>query len=81
LAIAFIASLSRPGGNLTGFIYVEAAMAGKWLALLMEIAPHVKRVASIFNPDTTFRPRIIFPTLIRGCCPIAEGGADNSAST
>jgi putative tryptophan/tyrosine transport system substrate-binding protein len=49
----FIASLSHPGGNLTGFIYVEAAMAGKWLELLMEIAPHIKRVASIFNPDTT----------------------------
>jgi putative tryptophan/tyrosine transport system substrate-binding protein len=49
----FIASLSRPGGNTTGFIYVEGAMAGKWLGLLMEIAPHVKRVACLFNPDTT----------------------------
>jgi putative tryptophan/tyrosine transport system substrate-binding protein len=49
----FIASLSRPGGNITGFIYVEGAMAGKWLGLLMEIAPHVKRVACLFNPDTT----------------------------
>jgi ABC-type uncharacterized transport system substrate-binding protein len=49
----FIASLSRPAGNLTGFIYVEGAMAGKWLGLLMEIAPQVKRVACIFNPDTT----------------------------
>jgi putative ABC transport system substrate-binding protein len=48
----FVASLSRPGGNITGFISQEAAMAGKWLELLTEIAPGVKRVAAIFNPDT-----------------------------
>ena len=49
----FTASLSHPGGNFTGFIYVEGAMAGKWLELLKEIAPQVKRVAGMFNPDTT----------------------------
>jgi putative ABC transport system substrate-binding protein len=48
----FVASLPRPGGNITGFINIEAAMAGKWLELLMEIAPGVKRVAMMFNPDT-----------------------------
>jgi putative tryptophan/tyrosine transport system substrate-binding protein len=47
----FVASLPRPGGNLTGFINIEAAMAGKWLELLTEIAPSVKRVAIMFNPD------------------------------
>jgi putative tryptophan/tyrosine transport system substrate-binding protein len=35
----FVASLARPAGNITGFINVEAAMAGKWLGLLTEIAP------------------------------------------
>src|SRR5579863_1257701 len=35
----FVASLSRPGGNTTGFINLEASMAGKWLELLKEIAP------------------------------------------
>jgi putative tryptophan/tyrosine transport system substrate-binding protein len=49
----FTASLSHPGGNFTGFIYVEGTMAGKWLELLKEIAPEVKRVAGMFNPDTT----------------------------
>lgn len=49
----FTASLSHPGENFTGFIYVEGAMAGKWLELLKEIAPEVKRVAGMFNPDTT----------------------------
>jgi putative tryptophan/tyrosine transport system substrate-binding protein len=48
----FVASLPRPGGNLTGFINLEAAMGGKWLGLLTEIAPGVKRVAVMFNPDT-----------------------------
>jgi putative ABC transport system substrate-binding protein len=49
----FVASLAHPGGNLTGFMNVDAPMAGKWLELLMEIAPKVKRVALIFNPRTS----------------------------
>src|SRR6202140_4513859 len=48
----FVAGLPRPGGNLTGFITQEAAMAGKWVELLTEIAPTVKRAAAMFNPDT-----------------------------
>jgi len=48
----FVAGLPRPGGNLTGFASTEPAMAGKWLELLTEIAPGVKRVAIMFNPDT-----------------------------
>jgi putative ABC transport system substrate-binding protein len=47
-----VAGLPRPGGNITGFTSTEAAMAGKWLELLTEIAPGVKRVAAMFNPDT-----------------------------
>jgi putative tryptophan/tyrosine transport system substrate-binding protein len=48
----FVASLTRPGGNITGFINMEGPMGGKWLQLLTEIAPSVKRVAIMFNPDT-----------------------------
>jgi ABC-type uncharacterized transport system substrate-binding protein len=48
----FVASLARPGGNLTGFINVEAGMVSKLLQLLKEIAPHIKRVAIMLNPDT-----------------------------
>jgi putative ABC transport system substrate-binding protein len=48
----FIASLPRPGGNVTGFIGMEAAIAGKWLELLKEIAPRITRVALLFNPAT-----------------------------
>jgi putative tryptophan/tyrosine transport system substrate-binding protein len=48
----FVASLSRPGGNITGFMLQEAGLAGKWLELLTEIAPAVRRTALMFNPDT-----------------------------
>jgi putative tryptophan/tyrosine transport system substrate-binding protein len=46
------ASLARPGGNITGFINIEEGMGGKWLQLLTEIMPGVKRAAILFNPDT-----------------------------
>jgi putative tryptophan/tyrosine transport system substrate-binding protein len=48
----FVARLSRPGGNITGFINLEASMGGKWVELLTGIAPGVKRAAIMFNPDT-----------------------------
>jgi putative tryptophan/tyrosine transport system substrate-binding protein len=48
----FVASLSHPGGNLTGFTVFEASIASKSLELLREIAPGIKRVAMMFNPDT-----------------------------
>jgi putative ABC transport system substrate-binding protein len=47
-----VASLSQPGGNVTGFINIEGSMSGKWVELLREIAPHVSRVAFLFNPAT-----------------------------
>ena len=46
----FVASLARPDGNLTGFQGYEPAIGGKWLELLKEIAPGVRRVAVILNP-------------------------------
>jgi putative ABC transport system substrate-binding protein len=46
----FIQSLARPGGNITGFAYLERTIGGKWLALLTEIAPNVKHIAYVFSP-------------------------------
>jgi putative ABC transport system substrate-binding protein len=43
--------LNRPGGNITGFGLVEASVGGKWLELLSEIAPGLKRAAIMFNPE------------------------------
>jgi putative tryptophan/tyrosine transport system substrate-binding protein len=48
----FVAGLPRPGGNITGLTHIEAAMGGKWLSLLKEIAPGIKRAAFMFNPET-----------------------------
>jgi putative ABC transport system substrate-binding protein len=47
-----VARLDRPSGNITGFTNNEASLGGKWLELLQEIAPGLRRAAIIFNPDT-----------------------------
>ena len=49
----FIANLARPGGNITGFSFLEYSMIGKSLKMLTQIAPKVHRVAIMFNPTTT----------------------------
>jgi ABC-type uncharacterized transport system substrate-binding protein len=48
-----VASLARPGGNLTGLMLYEEGITGKWLAMLKEIAPQIARVGLIANPGTT----------------------------
>ena len=48
----FVQSLSHPGGNITGFMNVDAPMTSKWLELIVEIAPKTKQVALIYNPNT-----------------------------
>jgi len=52
VGLGMVQSLSRPGGNITGFSGVGTPIVGKWLQLLKDIAPGVTRVAVIFNPDT-----------------------------
>ena len=56
VASGIVARLDRPSGNITGFANLEAPLGGKWLELLSEIAPGLKRAALMFNPDTA--PRI-----------------------
>jgi putative ABC transport system substrate-binding protein len=51
VASGFVARLNQPGGNITGFGYLEATLGGKWLELLSEIVPGLKRAAIMFNPD------------------------------
>ena len=48
----YVASIARPGGNITGFTLYEPSLAGKWLGILKEIAPAVERVAIMVNPET-----------------------------
>jgi putative tryptophan/tyrosine transport system substrate-binding protein len=49
----FVSSLAHPGGNITGFTFVDFQMVGKWLEMLKEAAPAVARAALMFNPDTS----------------------------
>jgi putative ABC transport system substrate-binding protein len=51
VASSIVARLNQPGGNITGFALYEPALPGKWLELLSEIAPGLKRAAIMFNPD------------------------------
>jgi putative ABC transport system substrate-binding protein len=48
----FVASLPRPGGNITGVMQYEASVTGKWLAMLKEIAPSIVRAGFVANPKT-----------------------------
>jgi putative ABC transport system substrate-binding protein len=51
VASGVVTRLDRPTGNTTGFASLEATLGGKWLELLSEIAPGLKRAAIMFNPD------------------------------
>ena len=65
----FVESLARPGGNATGFTNVEFSLTGKWLELLKEIAPRVKRVAFIFNPELAPGGGLYYTRLIEASAP------------
>jgi putative ABC transport system substrate-binding protein len=52
VASGIVPRLDRPSGNTTGFALYESSLGGKWLELLSEIAPGLKRAAIMFNPDT-----------------------------
>jgi putative tryptophan/tyrosine transport system substrate-binding protein len=53
VASGIVARLDHPNGNVTGFADWEPSLGGKWIELLSEIAPGVKRAAIMFNPDTS----------------------------
>jgi putative ABC transport system substrate-binding protein len=57
----FAPSLARPGGNITGFTYLEPTTGGKWVELLKEIAPRTTHVALLFNPATA--PPLYMPSV------------------
>jgi putative ABC transport system substrate-binding protein len=76
VASGIVARLDRPGGNITGFAILEASLGGKWVELLSEITPGLKRAAIMFNPDiapvSTYMPSVeaaarslkIVPTIV-----------------
>ena len=48
----FVSNLAHPGGNITGFSFIESEIVGKWINLLGDVKPNLSRVALMFNPDT-----------------------------
>ena len=62
-----VASLSKPGGNVTGFTSFNAPIAGKWLELLKEVSPKTERAGVIFNPKTS--PHAIFLPVMEVIAP------------
>jgi putative tryptophan/tyrosine transport system substrate-binding protein len=53
VGLGHIASMAKPGGNITGFTFMELSLIGKWLDMLKQMAPAVTRSGLIFDPDTT----------------------------
>ena len=77
-----VESLARPGGNTTGFTNFEFSMAGKWLELLKEVAPRVRKATIMFNPDNAAMPgqlRAIAEAASALGLPIAEAHVRDSA--
>jgi len=65
----FVASWVRPGGNITGFTNFEPSLAGKWLQALEQMAPTVRQVALVFNPDTAASGGAIFVRAVEQAAP------------
>jgi len=53
VGLGLVKTLSRPGGNITGFTFVNAELIGKWIGLIKDVVPSVTRSALMFNPNTT----------------------------
>jgi hypothetical protein len=71
VASGLVPRLDRPSGNITGFANLEASLGGKWLELLSEIAPGLKRAAIMFNPDTS-PASAYMPSLLYGIWILAR---------
>jgi putative tryptophan/tyrosine transport system substrate-binding protein len=63
VASGIVSQLDRPSGNFTGFGLLEPSLGGKWLELLSEMAPGLKRAAIMFNPETAPPISIYMPSL------------------
>ena len=89
VASGIVPRLNQPGGNITGFALYEATLGGKWLELLSEIAPGLKRAAIMFNPDAAVAPTFMpsFETAARSlkvvpiAAPVHSDGEIETAIT
>ena len=89
VAAGFVASLARPGGNVTGLQGYEPAMGGKWLGVLKEAVPNLRRAAALFGPDSAASvgylraAEVIAPSLGVAVTPVdvLDSGATERAVT
>jgi putative ABC transport system substrate-binding protein len=72
----FISNLKQPGGNITGYSFIEPEIIGKWINLLGDIKPGLTRVTLMFNPNTApYYDRFIQAyKALRGASPVEFGG-------
>jgi putative ABC transport system substrate-binding protein len=66
-----VASLAHPGGNITGFAVFEFSLGTKWMEALKQIAPNLKRVTTIFNPETAPYYRLYLSTIEKAASSLA----------
>ena len=59
----FVQTLARPGGNVTGLVNIESSLAEKWIELLAQMAPRIKRAAIVYNPKTAPYAEYYLPRL------------------
>jgi ABC-type uncharacterized transport system substrate-binding protein len=64
-----VASLARPGGNITGFTNSEFSIGGKWVEILKEIDPRLARIAVLFNPQTAAPYAPLFMRSVEAAAP------------
>jgi putative ABC transport system substrate-binding protein len=85
VATGVVPRLNQPGGNITGFALFEATLGGKWLELLSEITPGLKRAAIMFNPDTapvsSFMPSLETAARSLKVVPIGDAVLDSHESS
>jgi ABC transporter substrate binding protein len=68
VASGLVVALNQPGGNITGFANIDATLGSKWIELLLEIAPGLKRAAILFNPNTAPTWTYMLPSLETNHC-------------
>ena len=72
----FVSSLANPGGNITGFLNIEASVIGKWLTLMREVAPQIIRIGFLFNPQTAPYARYYLDTFRSAASALAIEAVD-----
>jgi putative ABC transport system substrate-binding protein len=71
VGLGHVQSLSRPGGNFTGFTFIDPALIGKWIGFMREIMPNLARAGLLFDPKTT----PYYPAWIREIEAARQSGA------